>query len=188
MARMRRGLVHALAWSLATGGSVTLSWWGVHTVMSGTVYDRPSALPLTSAGPPPQAASTSRPRPPAPSSPSGNASPSTPPSASPSAPRPAPPAPSATRAPDPSRTPSPSAPASSGKVRSYVVDGGRTAFSLGERSAELVSATPAPGWQMQVWKAEGWLRVTFTRDDLEISVFCVWHDSPPRVEIDERRT
>lgn len=69
-----------------------------------------------------------------------------------------------------------------------MVEGGRTAFALGERHAELVSATPASGWQMRVWKAEGWLRVTFTRDDREISVFCVWHDSPPRVEIDDRRT
>ncbi|MFE6852880.1 hypothetical protein ACFVDH_19065, partial [Streptomyces sp. NPDC057674] len=47
---MRRGLVHALAWSLATGAAVTLSWWGVHTVMSGTVYDPPRALPLPAGG------------------------------------------------------------------------------------------------------------------------------------------
>lgn len=186
MARMRRGLVHALAWSLATGGAVTLSWWGVHTVMSGTVYDRPSALPLRPAAPEPQAASTSRPRP------SVSPSPSAPPSTSPA--RPAPPratAPSPAAPQDRSRTPSPSpspsAPTAAGTVKSYVVDGGRTAFDLGERSAELVSATPASGWQMQIWKAEGWLRVTFTRDDREISVFCVWHDSPPRVEIDDRR-
>ncbi|NKQ29008.1 hypothetical protein HF200_32950, partial [Streptomyces galbus] len=47
---MRRGLVHVLAWSLATGAAVTLSWWGVHTVMAGTAYDPPRALPLTAAG------------------------------------------------------------------------------------------------------------------------------------------
>ncbi|HEY9369348.1 MAG TPA: hypothetical protein VIU94_13060, partial [Streptomyces sp.] len=46
MAAMRRGLVHALAWSLATGAAVTLSWWGVHTVMAGTAYDPPQALPI----------------------------------------------------------------------------------------------------------------------------------------------
>ncbi|MFD6304818.1 hypothetical protein ACFWFF_17360, partial [Streptomyces sp. NPDC060223] len=44
---MRRGLVHVLAWSLATGAAVTLSWWGVHSVMTGTAYDPPRALPIT---------------------------------------------------------------------------------------------------------------------------------------------
>lgn len=44
---MQRGLVHALAWSLATGAAVTLSWWGVHTVMAGTAYDPPRAVPIS---------------------------------------------------------------------------------------------------------------------------------------------
>ena len=43
---MQRGLVHALAWSLATGAAVTLSWWGVRTVMAGTAYDPPRAVPI----------------------------------------------------------------------------------------------------------------------------------------------
>jgi hypothetical protein len=46
---MRRGLVLVLAWTLATGAAVTLSWWGVHTVMAGTAYDPPRALPITAA-------------------------------------------------------------------------------------------------------------------------------------------
>lgn len=46
---MRRGLVHVLAWTLATGAAATLSWWGVHTVMAGTAYDPPRALPITAA-------------------------------------------------------------------------------------------------------------------------------------------
>ncbi len=66
-------------------------------------------------------------------------------------------------------------------MKSYAVDGGRVAFDLGETSAELVSATPAAGWQMQVWKQTTWIRVTFTRDGRELSVFCVWHDTAPRV-------
>ena len=49
MAAMRRGLVHVLAWLLATGAAVTLSWWGVHTVMAGTAYDPPRALPIKAA-------------------------------------------------------------------------------------------------------------------------------------------
>ncbi|MGW8765058.1 hypothetical protein ACWGN5_21395 [Streptomyces sp. NPDC055815] len=190
---MRRGLVHALAWSLATGAAVTLSWWGVHTVLSGTVYDPPRALPLpagTTIGTPasggdPQTSSTARP---------GSTTPSAPatPKSTPSGPRTTPATPSAT----PSRRPTPTAeapattppPDSGSGVQTYPVDGGRVTFDLGETSAELVSATPASGWQMQVWKQPTWIRVTFTRDGRELSVFCVWHDSAPRVEIDDRQT
>ncbi len=181
-----------MAWSLATGAAVTLSWWGVHTVMSGTVYDRPAALPLTSVAdspvtapgpsapdPEPRASSTHRPepeasRPPSPSPPPSGPTPGT---RTPSkAPTTAPPSASAAA----------SASAQPGTVKSYAVDGGRVAFDIAETSAELVSATPASGWQMQVWKQDTWIRVTFTKDDREISVFCVWHDTAPRVEIDER--
>ncbi|MEU8529176.1 hypothetical protein AB0C77_26845 [Streptomyces sp. NPDC048629] len=175
MAAMRRGLVHALAWSLATGAAVTLSWWGVHTVMAGTVYDPPLALPIpagavTPAGEPstPVASSTRRPVEP---TPSATRTPDTPAKSPTSAP---PRRPTATKKPD------------SGRVKSYTVDGGRVVFDLGDTSAELVTATPAAGWQMQVWKQPTWIRVTFTRDGRELSVFCVWHDSAPRVEIDDR--
>ncbi|MER7106299.1 hypothetical protein [Streptomyces sp. NPDC000229] len=182
MARMRRGLVHAMAWSLATGAAVTLSWWGVHTVMAGTAYDPPRALPITADRPattPPsvasQASSTRRPKA------SPTPSPTQPP-ASVAAPSRKPPAP-------PSRSPSPapSTPsAGRGEVKSYTVDGGRVAFDIGTSSAELVSATPASGWQMQVWKQPTYIRVTFSRDGKEIDVFCTWHDHAPMVQIDER--
>ncbi|MEV4425278.1 hypothetical protein ACIGN6_26235 [Streptomyces sp. NPDC053792] len=189
---MRRGLVHALAWSLATGAAVTLSWWGVHTVLSGTVYDPPRALPLpagTTIGTPasggdPQTSSTLSPG----STPSS--APATPKS-TPSTVRTPPATPSST----PARTTRPTTPApattppdSSSSVKSYPVDGGRVTFDLGETSAELVSATPASGWQMQVWKQPTWIRVTFTKDGRELSVFCLWHDSAPRVEIEDRQT
>ncbi|WP_189945861.1 hypothetical protein [Streptomyces roseolus] len=189
MARMRRGIVHVLAWSLATGAAVTLSWWGVHTVLSGTVYDPPRALPLP-VGPPedpapagtaigdPVTASTRRPSPPP-------APPSSPAPSSPS------PASSSSSAPGTAAAPStrPAAPPSAtagSSVRTTSVDGGRVTFDLGESSAELVSAIPASGWRMQVWKQPSWIRVTFTRGDREVSVFCVWHDSAPRVEVDDR--
>ncbi|MFD6074508.1 hypothetical protein ACFWG5_02915 [Streptomyces hydrogenans] len=188
---MRRGLVHALAWSLATGAAVTLSWWGVHTVLSGTVYDPPRALPLPAGSPAdlvpaetaigdPVTSSTRRPSttPPA----------SAPPSPSSSAPKAAAPPSSRSAAPT-TATPAPTttAPAPGGSsVRSYPSDGGRVTFDLGETSAELVSASPASGWQMQVWKQPTWIRVTFTRDGREVSVFCLWHDSAPRVQIEER--
>lgn len=191
MCGMRRGLVHALAWSLATGAAVTLSWWGVHTVLSGTVYDPPRALPLPAGSPAdlvpaetaigdPVTSSTRRPSttPPATTPPSPSSSP--PPAAAPPSSRPAGP---------PRTTPAPTttAPAPGGSsVKSYPSDGGRVTFDLGETSAELVSASPASGWQMQVWKQTTWIRVTFTRGDREVSVFCLWHDSAPRVQIEER--
>lgn len=171
---MRRGLVHLLAWLLATGAAVTLSWWGVHTVMAGTAYDPPRALPIKAADAPtrepkPLATSTERTPPPKRTPPSAP-----PPSAPPTAAKPAPAA--------PTRTPGASA-AVTGRVKSYDTEGGRAVFDLGKTSASLVSATPGAGWSMQVWKTETWIRVEFSSGADRVSVFCTWHDGPPRVEI-----
>ncbi|MGW7466878.1 hypothetical protein ACWGJT_19760 [Streptomyces xantholiticus] len=179
MAPMHRGLVHAMAWSLSTGAAVTLSWWGVHAVMAGTAYDRPRALPITAQNPTtraanPQASSTARPPAPSPSpSPSASKQPTTTP--------PAPP----TRTGPPPESPAPPPP-ESGNVKGYNVKGGRVVFDIGDSSAELVSATPAADWQMQVWKQPTWIRVTFTQDGHEVSVFCTWNGHPPMVQFDER--
>ncbi|MGJ5755640.1 superantigen-like protein SSL4 [Streptomyces puniciscabiei] len=165
---MRRGLVHVLAWLLATGAAVTLSWWGVHTVMAGTAYDPPRALPVTAAD---ATAQGSKALP----SPTHRPSPSTGPSTRTPAP-----------APTPSRTSSPSPTASSsasGRVKSYDTDGGRAVFDLGPSSATLVSATPGTGWSMQVWKTETWIRVEFSSGTNRVSVMCTWHDGPPHVDI-----
>jgi hypothetical protein len=175
---MRRGLVHVLAWSLATGAAVTLSWWGVHTVMTGTAYDPPRALPITAADATTQEAkplvsSTSRPE----ASPSTSVKPTKPETSR---------GPAATPSPSKSSSASPSPTASgqaSGQVKSYDTDGGRAVFDLGTTSATLVSATPGSGWSMQVWKTETWIRVEFTSGTNRVSVFCTWHDGPPRVEI-----
>ncbi|WP_369169595.1 hypothetical protein AB5J49_17685 [Streptomyces sp. R28] len=173
---MRRGLVHVLAWSLATGAAVTLSWWGVHTVMTGTVYDRPRALPITAAdattqGAKPLASSTNR------ATPSkGSVTPSSP------SPKPT----ETPRTPTPSKTPPQNtgpSPTTSGQVKSYDTDGGRVVFDIGATSATLVSATPGAGWSMQVWKTQTWIRVEFGAGADRVSVFCTWHDGPPRVEI-----
>lgn len=175
MAAMRRGLVHVLAWSLATGAAVSLSWWGVHTVMAGTAYDPPRALPLTAAE------VTSRPSGPSASATGRPSAETTTPSPTPSPSRtPTAPAPSRTAAPSPSVSP---APATSGQVKSYDTDGGRVVFDLGKTSATLVSATPGAGWTMQVWKTPSWIRVEFGSAADRVSVFCTWHDGPPRVEV-----
>ncbi|MEU8784731.1 hypothetical protein [Streptomyces sp. NPDC048637] len=193
MSRMQRGLVHAAAWTLATGAAVTLSWFGVHTVLSGTAYDAPRALPLTGQvassgrqtddGATPRVSSTHRPKP----------SPSPRHSTAPGGHGSSPPAkPSHTGSPrsgypatDP---PGGSAPASDGRIKSYSPAGGRVVLDMADRSAELVSATPDPGWEMQVWKQVGWLRVDFTRGGAHTSVICTWNGHPPTVETSDRAT
>jgi hypothetical protein len=169
---MRRGLVHVLAWTLATGAAVTLSWWGVHTVMAGTAYDPPRALPLTAGD-----AKAQRPEPPTASA-TGRPAPTR-------TPAPTPTPSSQSSSPSASRTThSPAAAGGpSGQVRSYDTDGGRVVFDLGKTSASLVSATPGAGWSMQVWKTESWIRVEFASGADRVSVFCTWHDGPPRVEV-----
>ncbi|WP_026248412.1 hypothetical protein [Streptomyces sp. LaPpAH-108] len=177
---MRRGLVHVLAWLLATGAAVALSWWGVHTVMAGTAYDPPRAVPITAAE---AAAAHASPSPPATSRPSPQTS---------GAPRPASPTPS--RPPARTATPSPttappsspttsSAPAPASDVKPYDTPGGRAVFDIGPVSATLVSATPGTGWSMQVWKTETWIRVEFSRSTDRVTVFCDWHDGPPHVDV-----
>lgn len=177
MAPMRRGLVHVLAWLLATGAAVTLSWWGVHTVLAGTAYEPPRALPVPAAG---SSAPETASAPPTPA-----ASPSRPATAEPARPAPTPTAtatPARPRTSSPTPTPTPTATAS-GRVRSYDTDGGRAVFDLGPADATLVSATPGAGWSMQVWKTASWIRVEFVRGADRVSVFCTWHDGPPRVEV-----
>lgn len=167
-----------MAWSLATGAAVTLSWWGVHTVMTGTAYDPPRAVPLAADDDraEPLSSSTHRPDPTPTPSPSRSKKP---------------PKPSKTPETKPSKTgtgkPStPSTPAAApGNVRSYSSEGGRVVFDLGKDSATLVSATPAAGWSVQVWKQDTWIRVQFTSGADKVSVFCTWHDHAPLVEINE---
>ncbi|MFD9289384.1 hypothetical protein ACFWBV_14080 [Streptomyces sp. NPDC060030] len=181
---MRRGLVHAIAWSLATGAAVTLSWWGVHTVMSGTVYDPPRAVPISvgagggqvSEGP--VSSSTHRALPS--TSPSPTASRATPtPSATPSR-RPS--SRPSDRSPGPAKSSSP--PADAGDVKSYPTRGGRVVLELADDSAKLVSATPEPGWSMQVWTNPEWIRVDFSDGaGATVSVFCTWNGHPPTVEV-----
>jgi hypothetical protein len=191
MARVYRGLLHAGAWTATTAAAVTLSWFGVHSVLRSTAYDLPRALPITrSSGAadtePPVASSTQRPRPSTP--------PPTPP-ASPTAPtptpiRPGPPAGTTTVAVPPKTAPGsthptpPATTAPTGAVHNYTVHGGRVVLSLTSSAASLVTASPNTGWKMQVWTQSGWLRVTFTSSDGTdaSSVICTWNGHPPAVQ------
>ncbi|MBY8879216.1 hypothetical protein [Actinacidiphila acidipaludis] len=166
---MRRGLLHVGAWALTTAAAVTLSWFGVRSVLHGTAYDPPRALPIAApASSPPQISATHRPRP----------TTATPPPARPPA--------SAVPPQRPPGTPKSSAPAGggSGDVHPYGVRGGRVVLDLQPASASLVSATPNSGWQMQVWTQDGWLRVTFTSSSgtQASSVFCTWNGHAPSVQ------
>jgi hypothetical protein len=188
MAAMRRGLLHVLAWLLATGAAVTLSWWGVHTVMAGTAYDPPRALPITAAGAKDPGKDREEP---------ARVSDTTEPDLSPSAGRPerkggqgrsgtggASPAPTKSPRVSPSPGAGPSGDSGdSGEVKAYDTEGGRVVFSLTRTYATLVSATPGSGWSMQVWKTESWIRVDFAAGSDRVSVSCTWHDSAPRVDV-----
>lgn len=168
--------MQALAWALATAVAMAVSWYGVRTVLAGTAYEPPRALPISGG-----AAPTS----------GGSASSTHGPQPSPSPARPGAGTPSATRAP----LPTPPAlgtgavqgadaqpPSAAGEVKSYPVRGGRAVFDLGESSATLVSATPDEGWQMRVWKQSAWIRVDFVAGTKTTSVFVTWNGHPPQVQ------
>ncbi|MGT2439982.1 hypothetical protein ACU4GH_34060, partial [Bradyrhizobium betae] len=132
---------------LATGAAVTLSWFGVHTVLSGTAYDAPRAAPLPgqvaslgdgrrgdAAGlldPPPQTVRHGGAQPGAiarrrQAVKTGHA---------------------LDRRRDPARSRSATPPGGSGypsrgEIKSYSTAGGRVVFGVAGSSAELVSATP----------------------------------------------
>ncbi len=74
-------------------------------------------------------------------------------------------------------------------MKSYRTDGGRVVFELGTDAAKLVSATPEPGWSMQVWTNDAWIRVDFGdgrgEDGTTYSVWCTWNGTPPMVQVVE---
>jgi hypothetical protein len=161
---------------MATAAAVTLSWFGVRSVLRDTAFAPPRALPVVTQ--PPEISATQRPSPrprvtarPTPSHPSparsGTATPRT----------------TAPASATPTATPPPPA---AGDVHGYTLKGGRVVLDLGASSASLVSATPNSGWQMSVWRPSGgqWLRVTFTSaSGTEAStVSCTWNGHPPAVQ------
>ncbi|MCG6496329.1 hypothetical protein [Kitasatospora sp. A2-31] len=189
---MRNGLVQLGAWAAATGAAVALSWFGVHTVLTGAAFERPSALPLPSASggtrTAPDEGGPGTPAPaPAQSRTQTQAGPPSAPPAPPSVTATATASATSARAAAPSgaqpssRRPAPAATTTS-SVHSYPVQGGRVALDLRPDGASLVSAVPDPGWQMQIWNEPQWLRVDFTKDGQANSVFATWNGHPPTVE------
>ncbi|MCX4748755.1 hypothetical protein OG455_25110 [Kitasatospora sp. NBC_01287] len=194
---MRSGLVQTGAWAAATTAGVVLSWLGVSSVLSDSAFEPPRALPLPassatlplavpssppdpSAGPDPAA----RPSEAAPTRPTAPTAPTrtTPAAPATQATHPATPvtASTAPAAPPPSATPD--GQASTGTVHSYLVPGGRVALDLQPDIAELVSATPDPGWLMQSWTGDGWMRFDFSQGSSTNSVFVTWNGHAPAVQ------
>jgi hypothetical protein len=160
--------VAALAWALATGAAMAVSWYGVRTVLTGTAHEPPRALPISRATvPSPDArdSSTAGAKPPTPPTPTP----------SPSAPEPS------VRPPTPETSPSAS-PSDGSEVKNYPVKGGQVVFDIGENSATLVSATPDEGRQMRVWTQTTWIRVDFVAGARTSSVFVTWNGHPPQVQ------
>ncbi|WP_371518664.1 hypothetical protein [Kitasatospora sp. NBC_01300] len=186
---MRNGLVQLGAWAAATGAAVALSWLGVHAVLTGAAFEQPTALPLPSPrvdGTPHTATVT----PDQPRSATQTGAP-TPPPASPTAATtaattttrgPAPATTLAAASPSATRRPTPATTTAVSSVKSYPVPGGKVALDIRPDKASLVSATPDPGWQMQVWNGDQWMRVDFTKGEQANSVFVYWNGHPPVVE------
>lgn len=162
----RRSLVYIAAWAAATSFGVAISWAGVRGVLYTAALSPPAAVTV------PSSAATRPPRPsPTPSHTPTSASPSPSPSRTTATTRPR----QVTRTPRPSDT---------GKVRSFTLRGGHVALAFYPHRIRLVSATPDPGWDTNVWDDPhaGWLRVEFHRDDHSSAIFGVWHDGKPRVQ------
>ncbi|GAB7182886.1 hypothetical protein ATKI12_2717 [Kitasatospora sp. Ki12] len=174
---MRNGLVQLGAWAAATGAAVALSWFGVHAVLTGAAFEQPTALPLPSpkAGGTPSPATTAPEQPRSAAQSAPPAQPASPAAATTHGPTPVAPVP------PPTRRPTPTAGATS-TVKSYPIPGGKVALDLKPDHASLVSATPDPGWQMQVWNGDQWMRIDFTKDNQANSVFVYWNGHPPVVE------
>lgn len=171
--------MQALAWALATAVAMAVSWYGVRTVLAGTAYEPPRALPISGTAAPSggrSASSTHAPEPPA------SARPGT---AAPSATRVAPTVslpPTTGAGAGAVQSPEARTPSAAGEVKSFQVRGGRAVFDLGESSAALVSAAPDEGWQMRVWKQSAWIRVDFAAGTRTTSVFVTWNGHPPQVQ------
>ncbi|WP_405017636.1 hypothetical protein OHV05_11800 [Kitasatospora sp. NBC_00070] len=171
---MRNGLVQLGAWTAATGAAVALSWLGVHAVLTDAAFEQPSALPLPSAAArtsdaPSDAASVPVPPAAAPSPAAGSSGPASAPTAA------------TTPVTKPSKKAVPAA-TPTASVKSFRVPGGRVVLDMQPTSAELVSATPDQGWQMQLWQGDQWLRVDFSKDGSTNSVFATWNGHHPDVQ------
>lgn len=170
------GLVRTGAWAAATAAAVSVSWFGVHSVLadSSAVQPRPLVVapdaPVASPTPPPPPAAIGVP------AETSSATPSPTPATS-----------AATAGSGAGRhhaSPAPTPTASSGdQVVSYTRPGGIIVVSVGPASAKLITATPDPGWSVQTWTTDPtWFRVDFVRGAADTIFYMTWNGHPPMVQ------
>ncbi|MDN3359198.1 hypothetical protein [Actinomadura sp. DC4] len=156
---MRRVMTYVMVWSGATTLAVLLVWFGARPVLHNAVFGDPPAQPVVGGRP-----SVS---PPAETSAPPNVDSST--VATPSTP-----------------SKSPSAKASPSTLdHTYVVRGGKVVLAITDTSAQLVSAVPNPGYAVQTWHGDQWLRVDFANADRTSSVIAAWNGHAPTVQSTE---
>lgn len=164
----RRSLVYVVAWAAATSFGVAISWAGVRGVLYTAALPPPAAVSVPTAvtGSPPHPTPSATPTPTATRTTGATA-----------AARPSRSEPTPRRT---ARTPRPS----DGKVKSFTLRGGHVALAFYPHRIRLISATPNPGWETNVWDdpRAGWLRVDFHRDDHSSSIFGIWNDGNPHVQ------
>ena len=172
---VRMGLVRAGAWAAATAAAVSVSWLGVHRVLGDASYEQPrmlAAAPVTSASSEPPlpaaiATPTQRPTPSSTPGPTGTATGRT------HSPGPTAPA-------DPGGSGSAGAP--NGRIQGYNRPGGRIVVDMGPSSATVVTAVALPGWEVQQWTGDDWLRVDFMQGKLDSIFYVTWNGHAPFVQ------
>ncbi|GAA2745422.1 hypothetical protein [Kitasatospora cinereorecta] len=178
---MRSQLVQLGAWAAATGAAVALSWLGVHAVLADTVFEQPVAVPLPS----PTATAADDREPGTATGTVGGESPAAPASSTAATQAATPAGPSPGRASATTAQPPPAGatkPSPTTSLHSYALPGGRVALDLRPDHAELVTATPDSGWQMQIWHGDQWMRIDFSQGGRTSSVFVTWNGHPPDVQ------
>ena len=137
--------------------AVLLVWFGARPVLHNAVFGAPPARPFV--GDRPSASPSAE----ATTSPPGDSSTVAMPLPSPSA--------SAKAKASPST-----------REHTYVVRGGRVVLAMTDTAARLVSATPNPGYAVQSWRGDQWLRVDFSKEDHTSSVIAAWNGHAPTVQ------
>lgn len=171
---VRMGLVRAGAWAAATAAAVSVSWLGVHRVLGDTSYEQPrmlAAAPVTSA-------SSEPPLPAAIATPTQRPSPS-------STPAPGRTGTGRTHSAAPTTAPDPGASdqaAANGQIQGYNRPGGRIVVDMGPSSATVVTAVALPGWEVQQWTGDDWLRVDFMQGKLDSIFYVTWNGHAPSVQ------
>jgi hypothetical protein len=169
-----RGPIALALWLAVTVSAVAVVWVGMASVVNSQIGASPELFTpidrtgtIGAVGDPPGL---------------GASDPAVTPSASPSAPpvqTTTPPA-----APPPVSPPGHATPSTAYVLHRYSMVGGVVVAEISGDDAVLVSATPNPGFQMQDWVEDKWLRVDFTDEsDIsnEYSLFISWNGYSPLV-------